>query len=41
MSQQLKQPLPLTAAANEVLKHSVKSGYGDRDASAVYIHARF
>jgi len=41
MSDQLEQPLPLTAAANEVFKHAKRVGYGDHDVSAVYIRARF
>ena len=28
--------LPLTAAANEVLKHAMLRGYGDDDVSAVF-----
>ncbi|XP_043188188.1 putative oxidoreductase GLYR1 homolog [Amphibalanus amphitrite] len=41
MSDQLEQPLPLTAAANEMFKHAKRVGYGDHDVSAVYIRARF
>ncbi|XP_043485846.1 putative oxidoreductase GLYR1 homolog [Polistes fuscatus] len=41
MSDQLEQPLPLAAAANEVYKHAKRVGYGEHDASAVYIRARF
>ncbi|XP_031839921.1 nucleosome-destabilizing factor isoform X2 [Nomia melanderi] len=41
MSDQLEQPLPLAAAANEVYKHAKRLGYGEHDASAVYIRARF
>ncbi|XP_012273694.1 putative oxidoreductase GLYR1 homolog [Orussus abietinus] len=41
MSDQLEQPLPLAAAANEVYKHAKRLGYGQHDASAVYIRARF
>ncbi|XP_037072398.1 putative oxidoreductase GLYR1 homolog [Pollicipes pollicipes] len=41
MSDQLEQPLPLTASANEVFKHAKRVGYGDHDVSAVYIRARF
>ncbi|XP_034934462.1 putative oxidoreductase GLYR1 homolog [Chelonus insularis] len=41
MSDQLEQPLPLAAAANEVYKHAKRLGYGKHDASAVYIRARF
>lgn len=41
MSDQLQQPLPLAAAANEVYKHSKRLGYGEHDASAIYIRARF
>ncbi|KYM89493.1 Putative oxidoreductase GLYR1 like protein [Atta colombica] len=41
MSDQLEQPLPLAAAANEVYKHARRLGYGAHDASAVYIRARF
>ncbi|KAG8231327.1 hypothetical protein J437_LFUL011720 [Ladona fulva] len=41
MGDQLEQPLPLTAAANEVFKHAKRLGYGDHDASSVYIRARF
>ncbi|KOX70904.1 Putative oxidoreductase GLYR1 like protein, partial [Melipona quadrifasciata] len=39
MSDQLEQPLPLAAAANEVYKHAKRLGYGEHDASAVYIRA--
>ncbi|XP_076321718.1 cytokine-like nuclear factor N-PAC isoform X1 [Tachypleus tridentatus] len=38
---QLEQPLPLAAAANEVYKHAKRFGYGDHDVSAVYLRARF
>lgn len=41
MSDQLEQPLPLTAAANETFKQAKRVGYGDHDVSAVYIRARF
>ncbi|XP_040566392.1 cytokine-like nuclear factor N-PAC isoform X1 [Lepeophtheirus salmonis] len=41
MGDQLEQPLPLTASANEVFKHAKRLGYGDHDTSAVYIRARF
>ncbi|XP_071452793.1 cytokine-like nuclear factor N-PAC [Hetaerina americana] len=41
MADQLEQPLPLTAAANEVFKHAKRLGYGEHDASSVYIRARF
>uniref|UniRef100_A0A023FTC7 Cytokine-like nuclear factor N-PAC n=1 Tax=Amblyomma parvum TaxID=251391 RepID=A0A023FTC7_AMBPA len=37
---QLEQPLPVTAAANEVFKHAKKHGYAEHDASAVYIRTR-
>ncbi|KAL1110438.1 hypothetical protein AAG570_007969 [Ranatra chinensis] len=41
LGDQLEHPLPLTASANEVFKHAKRLGYGDHDASAVYIRARF
>jgi len=41
MGDQLDQPLPLSASANEVFKHAKRLGYGDHDTSAVYIRARF
>ncbi len=41
MADQLEQPLPLTASANEVFKHAKRLGYGEHDTSAVYIRARF
>lgn len=41
LGDQVEQPLPLTAAANEVFKHAKRLGYGSHDASAVYIRARF
>lgn len=41
MGDQLEQPLPLTASANEVFKHAKRLGYGEHDVSAVYIRARF
>lgn len=36
MSDKYEQPLPMTAAANEVYKHAKRSGYAEHDASAVY-----
>ncbi|KAJ8665299.1 hypothetical protein QAD02_006961 [Eretmocerus hayati] len=41
MSDELEQPIPLAAAANEIYKHAKRLGYADHDASAVYIRARF
>ncbi|XP_075235284.1 nucleosome-destabilizing factor [Lycorma delicatula] len=41
LGDQLEQPLPLTATANEVFLHAKRLGYGTHDASAVYIRARF
>lgn len=41
MADTLEQPLPLAAASNEVYKHAKRLGYGDHDASAVYVRARF
>merc|ERR1719361_1527086 len=41
LGDQLEQPLPLTASANEVFKHAKRLGYGEHDTSAVYIRARF
>lgn len=41
MGDQMDQPLPLAAAANEVYKHAKRLGYGKHDVSAVYIRARF
>ncbi|XP_069676975.1 cytokine-like nuclear factor N-PAC isoform X2 [Periplaneta americana] len=41
MGDQLEQPLPLTASTNELFKHAKRLGYGEHDASAVYIRARF
>jgi len=41
MGDQLEQPLPLAATANEVFKHAKRLGYGEHDVSAVYIRARF
>ncbi|XP_058807901.1 cytokine-like nuclear factor N-PAC isoform X2 [Phymastichus coffea] len=41
MSDQLEQPNPLAAAANEIYKHAKRLGYGQHDVSAVYIGARF
>jgi len=41
MADQLEQPLPLTATANEVFKPAKRLGYGEHDTSAVYIRARF
>lgn len=41
LGDQVEQPLPLTAAANEVFKHAKRLGYGKHDASAIYIRARF
>merc|ERR1739849_49989 len=41
MGDQLEQPLPLTATANEVFKHAKRLGYGEHDTSVVYIRARF
>uniref|UniRef100_A0A0K8TN33 Cytokine-like nuclear factor N-PAC n=1 Tax=Tabanus bromius TaxID=304241 RepID=A0A0K8TN33_TABBR len=41
MADNLEQPLPLTATTNEVYKHAKRLGYGDHDASAVYVRAKF
>jgi len=41
LGNQIEQPLPVTASANEVFKHAKRLGYGEHDASAVYIRARF
>uniref|UniRef100_A0A0A9XU16 Cytokine-like nuclear factor N-PAC n=1 Tax=Lygus hesperus TaxID=30085 RepID=A0A0A9XU16_LYGHE len=41
LSETLDQPIPITSAANEVFKHARRFGYGDHDAAAVYISARF
>lgn len=41
LGHQIEQPLPLTAAANEVFKHAKRLGYAEHDVSAVYIRARF
>lgn len=41
MSEPLEQPLPLAAASNQVYIHAKRLGYGDHDASAVYVRARF
>lgn len=41
LGDQLEQPLPLAATANEVFKHAKRLGYGEHDVSAVYIRARF
>lgn len=41
MGHTLEQPLPLAATANEVFKHAKRLGYGEHDAAAVYIRARF
>lgn len=41
MSDQFEQPIPLCATTNEIYKHAKRLGYGEHDASAVYIRARF
>lgn len=41
LGNQLDQPLHVAAMANEVFKHAKRLGYGEHDASAVYIRARF
>ncbi|XP_021701587.1 putative oxidoreductase GLYR1 homolog isoform X1 [Aedes aegypti] len=41
MAEGLEQPLPITAASNEVYKHAKRLGYGSHDSSAVYVRARF
>ncbi|KAK2713172.1 cytokine-like nuclear factor N-PAC isoform X2 [Artemia franciscana] len=41
LGDQLEQPLPVTAAANEVFKHTKRFGYADHDVSAIYLRARF
>ncbi|KAG1714688.1 putative oxidoreductase GLYR1 [Nymphon striatum] len=41
LGDQMEQPLPITASANEVFKHAKRLGYGEHDMSAVYIRARF
>lgn len=41
MSDSLNHPMPLTAAANEVYKHTRRLGYGEHDASSVYIRSRY
>ncbi|XP_023222216.1 putative oxidoreductase GLYR1 homolog [Centruroides sculpturatus] len=41
LGDQLEQPLPLTAAANEVYKHAKRLSYGEHDVSSVYLRARF
>ncbi|GAB6031753.1 hypothetical protein CHUAL_010166 [Chamberlinius hualienensis] len=40
LGDQLEQPLPLTATTNEMFKHAKRLGYGDHDASAIYIRSR-
>lgn len=41
LGNQVEQPLPVTASANEVFKHAKRLGYAEHDVSAVYIRARF
>lgn len=36
LSENVEQPLPMAAAANEVFKHAKRSGYAEHDSSAVY-----
>lgn len=40
MSESYDHPLPLTATANEMYKHGKRIGYGEHDASAIYIHSK-
>lgn len=40
MGDNLQQPLPLTASANEAFKHAKRLGYSDFDTSAVYFRSR-
>lgn len=35
-----REPLPLCSVANQIFKHSVKLGYGDKDPSAIFMRAR-
>lgn len=37
LSDSVEQPMPITAAANEVYKHAKRNGYGEHDSSAVYV----
>lgn len=41
MSDQWEQNLPLSAAANEVYKHTKRLGYADYDVSAIYMGVKF
>lgn len=41
MAEEYDQCCPLTAMTNEVFKNSKRSGYGDYDASMVYLRSRF
>lgn len=41
MAETLDHSMPTTAISNEVYKHAKRLGYGEHDASAVYVRARF
>lgn len=41
MAEDLTLPMPVTATANEVLKHAKRLGFGEDDVSALYFRARF
>lgn len=37
MSESYEQPMPMTAAANEVFKSAKRAGYSEHDSSALYV----
>ncbi|XP_014280429.1 uncharacterized protein [Halyomorpha halys] len=41
IGEDIEQPTPVTATANEIFKHAKKVGYGGHDVSAVYLGSKF
>ena len=40
VADQIKQPLPMAANANEIFKQAIRNGFGNKDASAIYEYIR-
>lgn len=41
IGEEIEQPTPVTATANEIFKHAKKVGYGGHDVSAIYLGSKF
>lgn len=41
IGEDIEQPTPVTATANEIFKHAKKVGYSGHDVSAVYLGSKF